>query len=359
MFCQNFRNFLGSSQRANVTDVFPSRPSQPIRFETILGSQRQNNSARAQRMISRPYKKHASNFWSRDLENNAKGRAQLLRMMDAMVEHYNTGDFESLVTIIVANCSKEVSVVTDLEVPRCTDDGDTCNHYRDSVATDSCRNVPYVAEENSSSSIALIWMVLHTIYPDGIMKLVDKRICYRPNRSRYWNSRVQVGYVLSVSPSRVMEAVVELYASCTFLWSLQHTLVLAIDATRQCLELTSGDGASVTSIADQPELQGSRSNLETANSSLDDTSTTCKRVQQHGSAAAASLKILSGLVAKYTGEAPQDRFANYSNGTVCAVGGTTENRKWRYLIEFRLQFDEHDLVTLWTTTMLAAEPDPL
>jgi hypothetical protein len=34
-----------------------------------------------------------------------------------------------------------------------------------------------------------------------------------------------------------------------------------------------------------------------------------------------------------------------------------EGKRWRYLIEFRLQFDEHDLLTHWTTTMLAAEPE--
>jgi hypothetical protein len=310
-------------------------------------------------MIRRPNEKHASNFWSPDLENKAKGRAQLLRMMDALVEHYNTGDFDSLVITLAANCSNEVKVVTDLEVPQSTDDGNTSTTYHDTAITNTCRNVTYVDQEKSSSSIALIWMVLHTIYPDGVMKLVDKRICYRPNRSRYWSLGVQAGHVSPVSPARVMEVVVELYASCTVLWSLQHMLVLAIDATRQCLELTSGDGASATSIADEPELQGFRSNLRTANSTPDDTPITCKRVQQHGSAATASLQILAGLVATYTGVAPHDRLASWSNGTVCAVRGTTENRKWRYLIELRLQFDEHDLVTHWTTTMLAAEPDPV
>jgi hypothetical protein len=43
-----------------------------------------------------------------------------------------------------------------------------------------------------------------------------------------------------------------------------------------------------------------------------------------------------------------------SNST-CGVDG----QRWRYLIEFRLQFDEHDLVTHWTTTMLAAEPEDI
>jgi hypothetical protein len=35
----------------------------------------------------------------------------------------------------------------------------------------------------------------------------------------------------------------------------------------------------------------------------------------------------------------------------------SEGKRWRYLLEFRLQFDEHDLLTHWTTTMLAAEPE--
>jgi hypothetical protein len=115
----------------------------------------------------------------------------------------------------------------------------------------------------------------------------------------------------------VLEAVVTLCGSCVVQQSLQELLIQAVTNNSTAASATHGIvGAGHTASG------------------------------QSG-ATAEKIHLITRLLSSQAGWKPSPNLSG------------VEGKRWRYLIEFRLQFDEHDLVTHWTTTMLAAEPEEI
>jgi hypothetical protein len=102
-----------------------------------------------------------------------KARSQLLHFLDPLVLMFNVADFDTLAASLVATCSKNVVVHTKL-VP----DGVA---GQSPSATSFCPGnlVPEYLRASGVSAVLLFWMLLHEAHPDGVMQIIDKRICYR------------------------------------------------------------------------------------------------------------------------------------------------------------------------------------
>jgi hypothetical protein len=235
------------------------------------------------------------------------GRVKLLMFIDNLVSMSNGADFNSLLSMLALACSETVTVVTCLQAMPSTN-----NRISLGVLTADDRVAPYITQECSVHSIALIWIILYCTHPDGVMKIVDKRICYRTAQPLPGNESEGAWQQTSTS---VLEAVATLCGSCIVQHSLHEVLVQAV--MNNC---AAAHSANFTTEANKTTFGQSGATAE-------------------------KIHLLTRLLSNQAGGWPTSE--------TCGVHG----KRWRNLIEFRLQFDEHDLVTHWTTTMLAAEPE--
>jgi hypothetical protein len=261
------------------------------------------------------------------------GRAILFDTIDSLVELYNVGDFESLVSKLAVMCCEDVVPLTCLEAPTSTN-----NRKSLSVLTSDDRITPYIAQHKTRSSIAFTWMLLQKSHPDGTMTIIDRRICYRP-----WEQPSKIptnNKSTSANSASVMEVVVMLCGTCV----AQHSLQQLVQQKESEQKDSKGRTHRSDPSAGQPGPVGHDSN-------------SCgSRVVGVGARVvperlAMNTAVISQVIDNLIRSTPPQ--CTRTNNS-CTVG-----KRWRYLIEFRLQFDEHDLVTHWTTTMLAAEPEEI
>jgi hypothetical protein len=251
------------------------------------------------------------------------GRAALLCLSDAVVKLFNDADFESLMSLLALTCCEKV--VVKACVPSSN------NRISTGVLISDDRVLAYIAQESSTYSIALICMLLQSIHPDGVMKIIDKRICYHSYKARGVNP---------TSPTSVMEVVVMLRGSRVVPRCLHELLQEATIEQRNAQEQLSPCSQHISTVqASEREFGASRTAVVSTG---------------HGTSSAEVI-ALSTVV----GKCITKRSAVADSCHQVDDDDTYEGHGWRYLIEFRLQFDEHDLVTHWTTTMLAAEPEEL
>jgi hypothetical protein len=264
-------------------------------------------------------------------DNATVGRQKLLNLLDRCVKMYNEVDFEALMRAFTMSCNEAVHVRTCLAPPTITN-----NRKSVGVLTVDDRVVPYVTQKRTVSSIATVWKLIHSAVPDGVMKIIDKRICYRAAKQPF-SDRIctPAGGGKGQVTGSCMEVVATLCGTRAIQQSLHEVL------KRELTELA--DPADIYSV-----VQG-----ENDRNSF---TTTTAPVQYRAAPVPASngVNVAVGLDALCTLLTAETRAGAESN-TVPVVAG----KRWRYLIEFRLQFDEHDLVTHWTTTMLAAEPEEI
>jgi hypothetical protein len=264
-----------------------------------------------------------------------ENRKKLLSIIDSMVKMHNEADFESLMGMLSVSCSKNVVVITCLEAPSGTNKLKVPNVLSDSHAA------PYITQEKSVRSVALIWMLLHTAHPDGIMKIIDRRICYRalsPVAPADHGSKTNFGETVptavAVPSASLAEMVVTLCGSCIVQRPLHEVLVQAT--------------------LEQTDRRFGQSPLQSAVDIVD------HRIFLAANAAvitAPETEPVQEIIVAKEAEALARLLATHVGQRAAGGGDSVDGTRWRYLIEFRLQFDEHDLVTHWTTTMLAAEPE--
>jgi hypothetical protein len=265
-----------------------------------------------------------------------ENRKKLLSIIDSMVKMHNEADFESLMGILSVSCSKNVVVITCLEAPSST------NKLKvPSVSIGDNHAAPYITQEKSVRSVALIWMLLHTAHPDGIMKIIDKRICYRalsPVAPADHGSVTNFGETLptavAVPSASLAEMVVTLCGSCIVQRPLHEVLVQAT--------------------LEQTDRRFGQSPLQSAVDIVD------HRIFLPANAAVTAAPVsgpVQEIIVAKEAEALARLLATHVGQRAAGGADSVDGTRWRYLIEFRLQFDEHDLVTHWTTTMLAAEPE--
>jgi hypothetical protein len=266
------------------------------------------------------------------LANHATvGRQKLLNLLDHCVKMYNEVDFEALMRVFATSCNEAVHVRTCLAPPTITN-----NRKSVGVLTVDDRVVPYVTQKSTVSSIATVWKLIHSAVPDGVMKIIDKRICYRAAKQPFSDRTLTpAGGGKGQVTGSCIEVVVALCGTRAIQQSLHEVLKLESTELANPAETCSVD-------------QGDKNRHGF---------TTTTAPEQYRTArvpASKSVNVAVGLDALCTLLAAETRAGAESN-TVSVVAV----KRWRYLIEFRLQFDEHDLVTHWTTTMLAAEPEEI
>jgi hypothetical protein len=256
------------------------------------------------------------------------GRAALLCLSDAVVRLFNDADFESLMSLLALTCCEKVVVKACLQVLPSSN-----NRISTGVLIGDDRVLSYIAQEPPTYSIALMCMLLQSTHPDGVMKIIDKRICYHSCKARGVNP---------TSPTSVMEVVVMLRGSRVVPRCLHGLLQQATTEQRNS----------------QEQLSPCPQHISTVQTSEGEFSSSRTAVVSTGyGASSAEVIALSTVVGKCVTK--RCGVADDRRHKVEDEDDTYEGHGWRYLIEFRLQFDEHDLVTHWTTTMLAAEPEEL
>jgi hypothetical protein len=254
------------------------------------------------------------------------GRAALLCLSDAIVKLFNDADFESLMSLLALKCCEKVVVTARLQVLPSSN-----NRISTGVLISDDRVLSYVAQESSTYSIALVCMLLQSTHPDGVMKIIDKRICYHSCKARG---------VTPISPTSVMEVVVMLRGSRVVPRCLHELLQEATIEQRNTKEQLSPCSQHISTVqTSEREFNSSRTVV----------------VSTGYGTSSAEVIALSTVV----GKCITKRSAVADSCHQVDDDDTYEGHGWRYLIAFRLQFDEHDLVTHWTTTMLAAEPEEL
>jgi hypothetical protein len=257
-------------------------------------------------------------------ECQLSGRKTLLSFVESLVELGNSKNFDSMTSLLAMSCNE--SVVVDIFLQSVANNNIP-------VTTTEDRVLSHVALRSNSQSIALIWIVLHAADVDSEMVIIDKRVCYRnyeTKRNGTRKSNVKVREPASMKS--VLEVVVELRSSCEVQQSLQEVLPqVAVKHNSDLLHAQLAASACHCHFSSSLHCCSARTAAAPGTSD-------CGR---YGTAST-ERNISNRLLSKY-GE----------NG-IC---GIMEGQRWRYLIEFRLQFDEHDLVTHWTTAMLAAEPE--
>jgi hypothetical protein len=260
-------------------------------------------------------------------DNAALSRQKLLNLLDHCVKMYNEVDFEALMRVFAMSCNEAVHVTTCLAPPTITN-----NRKSVGVLTVDDRVVPYVTQKRTVSSIATVWMLIHSAVPDGVMKIIDKRIFYRAAKQPFSDRTLTpAGGGKGQVTGSCMEVVVTLCGTRAIQQSLHEVLKLESTELAHSADICSA-------------VQGDNNrNSYTA---------TTAPVQYRTAPVPASNSVnVAGLDAPCTLLSAETRAGAESN--------TAAGKRWRYLIEFRLQFDEHDLVTHWTTTMLAAEPEEI
>jgi hypothetical protein len=265
-------------------------------------------------------------------DKRSLGRAKLLSIIDSLAELYNVGDFESLVSELTVMCCEDVVALTCLEAPTSTN-----NRKSLSVLTSDDRITPYLEQQKSRSSVAFIWMLLQKAHPDGTMTIIDRRICYRPwEHPRYIQTTNKSA---SANLASAVEVVVMLCGTCTVQVPLQQLVQ----------QKESEQNSKIDNLRRDPSIG------QPAPASNDKGSSGSHVVGEVANGA-----VLRGMTRTTDISESIDTLVRTAP-LICARTNTlyTAGKRWRYLIEFRLQFDEHDLVTHWTTTMLASEPEEI
>jgi hypothetical protein len=270
------------------------------------------------------------------------GRKQLLSLVDSLVAFFNSADLESLLSTLAVRCCDNVTVKTCLEAPESTN-----NRKSLAVLTADDRVVPYITPDKSVASVTFVWALLYAAHPDGVMKVIDKRICYRT----YKAATTMQGAPAEVSalPFSVLEVVVSMCGNCVIPQLLQQVLARAVQTS--CVSPQLVVESQAKSRANPGVVEYRQSPAKKASE------TTNNRGAAVESDTPSVFQNVNNLVAEYAlrrrAHTP-DQGSNAVMDDPTALGG-----RWRYLIEFRLQFDEHDLVTHWTTTILSAEPEEI
>jgi hypothetical protein len=270
------------------------------------------------------------------------GRKQLLSLVDSLVAFFNSADLESLLSTLAVRCYDNVTVKTCLEAAESTN-----NRKSLAVLTPDDRVVPYITQDKSVASVTFVWALLYAAHPDGVMKVIDKRICYRT----YKAATTMQGAPAEVSalPFSILEVVVSMCGICVIPQLLQQVLARAVQTS--CVSPRLVVESQAKSRANPGVVEYRQSPAKKASE------TTNNRGAAVESDTPSIFQNVNNLVAEYAlrrrAHTP-DQGSNAVMDDPTALGG-----RWRYLIEFRLQFDEHDLVTHWTTTILSAEPEEI
>lgn len=107
--------------------------------------------------------------------NTYKTRDQLLKLLDCMVLAFNVADFDILAKTLSESFASDATVKIRL-FPK-----ETNHYFQTNMSLENFTST-------GISSVLLLWMLLHKTHPDGVMQIIDKRICYRQILHKPWVS---------------------------------------------------------------------------------------------------------------------------------------------------------------------------
>jgi hypothetical protein len=314
---------------------------------------------------------------------NLKSRSQLLHFIDPLVLMFNEADFDALAAALADACSRDLMLHAEL----------------DAKYSNTGRPTNPPVRACGMPSVLLLWMLLHEAHPDGVMQIVDKRICYRtvlrdgsmaePPASASSSIQIQSNasrdgdFCTSSSsssssssnsssasqgssassrhssnrPVSIVEIVIKLSGACITtrpLHGLFHDLArgplpsLSITPRSSGTEnasTASDESAQVDSVASYISACLSRRDLSPAS-----------RAQRRGNENDHPVVKKARFEASNMGSVRTQPPAEARRGDDREVGlGSLHEHSRRYLLEMRLVYNECDVITDWTATVLAAE----
>jgi hypothetical protein len=274
-----------------------------------------------------------------------RSREEMLKLIDQIVELFNNNNFESLSNLLAVTSVENVNVRTQLDPEPIREGG-----MNPAVGLANYVGISPM-ELSGVPSILLTWLLLSSAHPDGAITVVDRRICYRrvlkasttattgaPTVTRSGNARTVTPARHNGAPVTIIETVLKLTGSCVVTRSLQALLHTAVSV---------GD-AFVGPVFDTVPT-GEKSSSSSSSSS----SSGIQRTVRHEDLRALVNRVLAE--ASPTSEISSPVVGTPSDGSE-SLHSHTENRR-QYLFEWRVQFDQHDRLTHWNTTVLAYEPE--
>ena len=337
----------------------------PIRAPTINSSKEQNNPSIVAKTLD-------VNVAKTKVDTN-KSRSQVLRIIDQVVNSYNSVNFESLLQNISTSSIQDVL----LKVRLTPGSIDPSPNLQPNVSTTS----EYVTM--GVPSIFLLWMLFHETHPDGVMHVVDKRICYRQILNKIPASQVYPSIadqgnvsnransipphtVGASAPVSIVEAVLRFSGSCITSQPLQD-LYCAL-AVGEWTRLVSSDNKSNSSNASNtksaipadtsgppqqkklPPPSGARRTSPVLCSEYISSFLTRKQLLSTSLSSTAA-RSTSNNSSSSGGSSGAEASAPFK----CSATQCVHERGRRYLLEVRLVLDERDLVTEWAVSVLASE----
>lgn len=115
--------------------------------------------------------------------NTYKTRDQLLKLLDSMVLAFNVADFDIFAKTLSGSFTSNATVKIRL-FPK-----ETNPYFQTNMSLENNFTTTGI------SSVLLLWMLLHKTHPDGVMQIIDKRICYRQILHKPWVSAPAVAAV--------------------------------------------------------------------------------------------------------------------------------------------------------------------
>jgi hypothetical protein len=319
---------------------------------------------------------------------------------------FNAADFDELAANLAATCSRNVVVHTKL-VP------DGVVGQTPPVKPFCPGNpVPEYLHTSGVSAVLMFWMLLHEAHPDGVMQIIDKRICYRtvlpdriltpraitsaasrlslaekiqateqtekagpsslvssprtsdcvktalagasgnksaPTITEIGNNNINKG---NESPVSIVEVVLKLSGACITTHSLHDLFCDLSSDTVPPLIAVSGDAGSVDVDAPQNATYDTEAFSRYISTCLtkECCSAACMAAREAGCICPAAKKP------KF--DPNSLKVAEIRSSQSAVASGPADflhEHSRRYLLELRVVFDQYDVITDWTATVIAAE----
>jgi hypothetical protein len=316
-----------------------------------------------------------------------RSRSEVLNFVDPLVLMFNAADFAALAATLASTCSHGVNSCTDLASALCGGENATA------VSPTATALRPTPVQSRGIAPVLLLWTLLLETHPDGVMQIIDKRICYRTVPRDGILSKFQqvaqtaqseiyhLGGCATVSvdddsssagtsvagtdsdrdPVSIVEIVIKLSGTCVTAHSLHelfHKLACGqlpilpcalVDAHQLCSDGAESNCVDVFSWYISSQLAGEYS--KSANRNGKKSGTAVQEFKKRRTDAVSRPALVEVHRSECGAEEQVKRLKSRRREDLPLLHGNSR----KYLLELRLVFDERDAVVDWQTTLLAAE----
>lgn len=288
-------------------------------------------------------------------------RAEMLNFVDDIVASFNEADYESLHSLMALHTSENVAVSAAL----CADQFSRVDIPQPVCAVDGQGRL----QLNGQLAILATWLLLGAAHPDGVMRIIDRRISYRRILN---NVRVTTensdddgdgsGAITEGHPQTILEVVLRYNGTCITQESLHALLARVVSAypTTMCGDEGDVDALDRDNIVDTEELAAFVLTLITDNTfSITNASS--------NNMSMSSMQSTAETGVTYGGDSDADNAGHESGGDDNSSDGNlsgsenpdndnpVQSQRRAYILELRLLFDHYDHITEWVVDVLASE----